>query len=108
VAASSKQIRLWKITDKGLNELERVSFEREKWLHDLLEKDVSLISDDLLVIGREVPTDFNRSIDLLCLDDNGDVVIIELKRDIAPRDVLAQILEYASWVDGLSSKRSWK
>jgi hypothetical protein len=105
VVALSNQIRLWKITDKGFDELKSGSVEQEKKLHDWLEGNVSLISDDLLVIGREVPTDFNRSIDLLCLDRNGDVVIIELKRGRAPRDVLAQILEYASWADDLPSER---
>ncbi len=101
----SNQIRLWKITDKGFEVLNRAAVEQEKKLHDWLERDISLISDDLLVIGREVLTDFNKSIDLLCLDGNGDIVIIELKRDRAPRDVLAQILEYASWVDDLPSER---
>jgi hypothetical protein len=101
----STQIRLWKITDKGFVVLDRGSVEREKKLHDWLEEDISLISDDLLVIGREVQTDFNKSIDLLCLNRDGDVVIIELKRDRAPRDVLAQILEYASWVDDLPSDK---
>jgi RecB family endonuclease NucS len=105
VVALSSQIRLWRITDKGFEELNRGSVEQEKELHDWLEGDISLISGDLLVIGWEVLTDFNKSIDLLCLDGNGDVVIVELKRDRAPRDVLAQILEYASWVDDLPSER---
>jgi hypothetical protein len=104
VIALSKQIHLWKITGKGFNKLERDSVEQEKKLHDWLEGDISLISNDLLVIGREVPTAFNKYIDLLCLDGDGNTVIIELKKDKAPRDVIAQILEYASWVDDLTSK----
>lgn len=100
-----KEIRLWKVTDEGFEELERNMISQEEQLHDWLERDISLISDDLLVIGREVLTDFGKSIDLLCLNSNGDVVIIELKRDKAPRDVMAQILEYASWVDDLPSER---
>jgi hypothetical protein len=43
VIALSKQIRLWKITGKGFNELERDSVEQEKKLHDWLEGDISLI-----------------------------------------------------------------
>jgi hypothetical protein len=100
-----KEIRLWKVTDEGFEELKRNMINREETLHDWLEQDISLISDDLLVIGREVLTDFGKSIDLLCLNSNGDVVIIELKRDKAPRDVMAQILEYGSWVDDLPSER---
>lgn len=100
-----KEIRLWKVTDEGFEELKQNMVSREEKLHDWLEQDISLISDDLLVIGREVLTDFGKSIDLLCLNSNGDVVIIELKRDKAPRDVMAQILEYASWVDDMPSER---
>ena len=100
-----KEIRLWKVTDEGFEELEQNMIGREEKLHDWLEQDASLISDDLLVIGREVSTGFGKSIDLLCLNSAGDVVMIELKRDKAPRDVMAQILEYASWVDDLPSER---
>ena len=70
-----------------------------------MERDVSIISTDLLVIGRQVTTDFGGSIDLLCLDYNGDVVVVELKRDRTPREITAQALDYASWVVSLSNER---
>ena len=41
-------------------------------------------------------------IDLLCLDRNGDVAVVELKRDKTPREITAQVLDYASWVEHLS------
>ena len=41
-------------------------------------------------------------IDLLCINAEGDLVIVELKKDRTPRQVTAQALDYASWVDGLS------
>ena len=50
------------------------------------------------MIGREVETDFGGSIDILCIDAEGDLVIVELKRDRTPREVTAQALDYASWV----------
>ncbi|MEM2292473.1 MAG: hypothetical protein QXX41_04285 [Nitrososphaerota archaeon] len=53
-----------------------------------------MISDDLLVIGRQVKTAFEKYIDLLCIKRDGDLVIVELKKDKAPREVIAQILEY--------------
>ena len=55
-----------------------------------------------MVIGRQIETDFGGIIDLLCLDKNGDTVIIELKRDKTPRDITAQVLDYASWIKDLS------
>ena len=39
---------------------------------------------------------------LLALDRTGATVVVELKRGETPRDVVAQTLEYASWVDSLT------
>jgi RecB family endonuclease NucS len=39
-------------------------------------------------------------IDLLCINGDGDIVIVELKRDKTPREITAQALDYASWVQG--------
>ncbi|WP_228058651.1 hypothetical protein [Nostoc sp. LEGE 06077] len=61
------------------------------------------ISPNLLVIGKEVQTDYAGFIDFLCLDQKGDIFIIELKRGKTPREVTAQALDYASWVKYLSN-----
>ena len=54
----------------------------EERIENWLEKDISIIANDLLVIGRQVETDFGGVIDLLCLELDGDVIIVELKRVI--------------------------
>ncbi len=59
---------------------------------------------DLLIIGRQVRTAHRGIIDLLAVDFFGTVHIIELKRDETPREVVAQALDYASWVVGLESE----
>lgn len=99
----STEIRLWKVGQQDL--LEQVEVRRldlEARLEAWMERDISILSTDLFVIGRQVETEFGGYIDLLCLDRNGDVVIVELKRDKTPRQITAQGLDYASWVDGLS------
>ncbi len=53
---------------------------------------------NLLIIGRQVTTKFDGIIDLLGIDRQGDLVVLELKRDRTPRETLAQVLEYASFV----------
>lgn len=72
--------------------------EKEKELEDLLFADIGILNPEWLVIGRQVLTSYNKYIDLLAIDRNGSIVIIELKRDKTPRDVVAQALDYASWV----------
>ncbi len=93
---------MWEVKDRELVEIPRDRLSFEERLEEWLENDISIISDDLLIIGRQVKTAFEKYIDLLCIKRNGDLVIVELKRDKAPREVIAQILEYASWVDDLS------
>ena len=98
-----QEVRLWEIVcGKALREIPGSQISFEKQLEDWLAKDISLLDPNLLVIGRQVRTDFGQAIDLLCLDNIGDTVVVELKRGQTPRDTVAQALEYASWVKGLS------
>jgi len=55
----------------------------------------------VLIIGRQVTTNLNTSIDLLGIDKAGNTVVIELKRGKTPRETIAQLLEYASFVENL-------
>jgi RecB family endonuclease NucS len=41
---------------------------------------------------------------VLGLDSEGVLHILELKRDRTPRDVVAQALDYASWVQELGNE----
>jgi hypothetical protein len=50
-----------------------------------------------------VPTDHGKFIDLLAMDATGGLIIIELKKDRTPREIVAQVLDYASWVRSLST-----
>ncbi len=80
---------------------------QEKVLEDWLEANPRGIVEDssLLIIGRQVRTDFNSIIDLLALDREGRVAVIELKRDRTPRDTLAQALEYAAFAARLDAEQ---
>jgi len=99
-------VRLWEIAEgDSLKEIVKSKLNLEERIENWLENDISIISYDLLVIGRQVETDFGGIIDILCLDVEGDIVIVELKRDKTPRDITAQVLDYASWVKDLSNER---
>ncbi len=94
-------MKLWRIEAGDLNEVREASLESETILEEWIAKDSSLLGLDLLVIGRQVTTEFGGRIDLLAMDAQGDISIIELKKDKTPRDVVAQVLDYASWVKRL-------
>lgn len=96
------EIKLWQIADDTLDPIDSSSLDLESRLEEWLRKDVGLVNDDLLVIGQQVPTAHTGSIDLLAMDADGNLVILELKRDKTPRDVVAQTLDYASWVKTLT------
>lgn len=102
----AEEIRLWRIQqNEHLKEIRSAKLNLEERLETWIEEDVSILSPNLLAIGRQVPVDFGGSIDILCLDGKGDIVIVELKRDKTPREITAQILDYASWVNDLSNDK---
>jgi len=101
-----QDIRIWEVLDgDDLREIQKAKLNLEERIESWLENDISIIANDLLVIGRQVETDFGGVIDLLCLEANGDLVIVELKRDKTPREITAQTLDYASWVKDLSNDK---
>ena len=57
----------------------------------------------ILIIGRQVATDLGGFIDLIGVDREGNIVVVELKRDKTPRDTIAQALEYVSFVERLDT-----
>lgn len=101
-----QQVRLWKVENGDkLTELGSTSLDLEVRIENWLVEDIGVLDPELLVIGRQVETDFGGVIDLLCIDEAGDLVIVEPKRDKTPREITAQVLDYASWVEGLSGDR---
>lgn len=75
-------MKLWRVVQETeLKELPTSSLEAEYILEDWIAKDSSLLGMELLMIGRQVTTDFGGRIDLLAIDRQGDVTIIELKTD---------------------------
>lgn len=101
-----QEIRLWEVTeDDELQAISSATLDLEDRLERWLEDDISILGLDLLVIGRQISVDFGGAVDLLCMDANGDLVVVELKRDRTPREVTSQVIEYASWVEDLGSRR---
>ena len=78
----------------------------ERSIEGLIERNPHIIlGDKLLIIGRQVKTDSGKILDLLAVDKEGRLVVIELKKGYAPREIVAQILDYSSWLCGLPERR---
>jgi hypothetical protein len=93
---------LWRI-DTGLNRLSSTVLDNESLLEEFIHSDIRILNDGWLVIGRQIRTEHGGFIDLLAIDNSGALIVIELKRDLTPRDVVAQAIDYASWIQSLSS-----
>lgn len=100
-----QKIRLWAVADKTLKEVRTSPVRLEERLEDWLANDISVLDPDLLVIDRQVRTDYGTIIDLLCMDSHGSLVVVELKKGKTEREVAAQALDYASWVRELKADR---
>ena len=92
---------VWRIGGE-VKELDRSELVSENELEEILQDNIKMLNPNWLVIGRQVSTAFNSYIDLLAIDSNGLLIIIELKKNKTPRDVVAQALDYASWVKSLA------
>ncbi len=71
----------------------------EEWLES--NPDGIVENGNVLIIGRQVVTNLGGFIDLLGLDREGNIVVVELKRDRTPRETIAQSLEYVSFAEML-------
>ena len=91
---------IWSLDDKS--QLATASLLSEKELEDLLYEHIEILDDGWLVVGRQVRTVSGKYLDLLCMDHDGDMVVVELKKDMTPREVTAQVIDYASCVARLS------
>ena len=76
--------------------LQRCRLQNEQELEDLLAAHIDILDPNWLYLGRQVMTVSGKFIDLLCMDYSGDLIVVELKRDMTPREVTAQAIDYAS------------
>ncbi|MXW96865.1 MAG: DUF91 domain-containing protein [Acidimicrobiaceae bacterium] len=100
------EMAIWRVEGDKAAPLTLSPMDSERRLEDMVAEDpAALTGTDLLIIGRQVKTDFGGVVDLLGLDDEGRVHVLELKRDKTPREVVAQTLDYGSWIKALDLGR---
>ena len=77
------------------------SLAKERLLEDMIVAAPRLLSDEWMLVGRQEDTGFGGRVDLLAIAPDASLVLIELKRDRTPREVVAQAIDYAGWVEKL-------
>lgn len=89
---------------------QKTSLDLESHLEGWLENSPWAIAQEpILIISRQASAfqEEKKTIfpDLLGIDKDGNLVIIELKKGRTPREVIAQLLEYAAWANDLSDEK---
>ncbi len=101
------KLKMWQIEKDRPIPVDDTAFASERRESDLerwIVEQPDLLGEDLLIISQQKAIDGVGRLDLLAVDEQGTLVVIELKRDKAPREVVAQALDYASWLDSLSEE----
>ena len=89
------KIKAWQILNGSLKSIDtslvkegkKEAYDLESWIAS----NPTIVGSDLAIIGRQVQTK-SGPLDLLAVDNDGNLVIIELKRDVLPREALAQAI----------------
>ena len=77
----------------------------EQELEEMIVADPGILSSEWMLIGQQEVTSHGGRIDLLAIAPDGSLVLVELKRGRTPRELIAQALDYASWVEDLGAER---
>ena len=97
------EVGIWRV-DHGLKTIPFKEIDQESKLQRIIADDISVVDSRLMVIGREVTSQSGGRVDVLAIDGDGNLAVIELKRNRTPREVVAQILDYGSWVRHLTTE----
>ena len=94
------EVKIWAIQDtsKAVALESKSQVDTEGLLEETLVANPNLLIPGLRLVGRQTPTE-GGPLDLLGVDEDGRLVVFELKRGTLSRDAVAQIIDYASDLD---------
>ena len=96
-----EDIQIWALDHSQAVQLQTSNrMESEQLLEEILVKNPDLLLEGLTLVGRQTPTE-GGPLDLLGVDGYGRLVVFELKRGSLSRDAVAQVIDYASYLDAM-------
>jgi hypothetical protein len=98
------QHALWKIGQTPTT-LSQCTLANDQQLEEMIVTAPEILSAEWMLIGRQEQTGMGGRIDLLAIAPDASLVLIELKRKQNPREIVAQALDYASWVEKLTADK---
>lgn len=98
------QHAIWQVGQPA-TQLKPSKLSSEALLETMIVQDPTILSPAWMLIGHQENTSHGGRIDLLAIAPDGSLVLVELKRDRTPREIVAQALDYASWVAELGADR---
>ena len=74
--------------------------ETERMLEDTLVRNPDMLMTGLSLVGRQTPAG-GGALDLLGVDEDGRLVVFELKKGTLTRDAVSQVIDYCSYLESL-------
>ena len=98
IPSDTQHMEVYLVEDDDMRRVPESDLDAEEHLEQrLVRTDGAEIGGvEILYVGRQESPGEGGIFDILGVDEHGDSVIVELKRDRAPRDIVAQALEYAA------------
>jgi hypothetical protein len=96
-----EQIKLWKIESDDVIKISKEYLDYEHRLEKWLIEDISILSENLAVLGCQIVSPYGKKIDILAINSNGELVIIEFKHNKPNSEVITQLLDSATWIKEL-------
>jgi len=93
------EIKTWQIINGKLlnvsNSLIQNGRKEKEDFEQWIKSNPEILGNDIAIIGEQVRTK-SGPLDFLGIDRDGNLIIVELKRDKLPREALAQVIDYAA------------
>ena len=96
------EVKIWAIQDESMAVAlkSKSQVDTEGLLEETLVANPELLIPGLRLVGRQMPTE-GGPLDLLGVDEDGRLVVFELKRGTLSREAVAQIIDYGSDLDAM-------